>query len=139
MSDHSDVGPPQCQTTAMSDDRDVRPIRKRALGVPSARVKIIEPERAKKRPLFLEKRKRGQKDSHFFEVLFKRSQKNHTGRPICFLMLNLSQVLFGGYAHGTKIPLIVAVSLPYLFSEPIELFAYFFQILVRNLILYTNL
>ena len=75
MSDHSDVGPPQWQTTAMSDDRDVRPIGKRALGVPSARVKIMKPERAKKRPLFLEKRRNGQKDSHFLEVWFKRSQK----------------------------------------------------------------
>jgi len=59
----------------MSDHRDVRPIRKRALGVPSARVKIIEPERAKKRPLFLEKSEKGQKDSQFLEVLFKKSQK----------------------------------------------------------------
>ena len=59
----------------MSDHRDVRPIRMRALGVPSARVKIIEPERAKKRPPFLEKSEKGQKDSQFLEVLFKKSQK----------------------------------------------------------------
>ena len=39
------------------------------------RVKIIEPERAKKRPPFLEKREKGQKDSQFLEVLFKKSQK----------------------------------------------------------------
>ena len=44
---------------ALTTARDVCPIRKRALGVPSARVKFLAPRRAKNRPLFLKKGKLG--------------------------------------------------------------------------------
>ena len=55
--------PPPALTTA----RDVCPIRKRALGMPSARVKFLAPRHAKNKPLFLKKGKLG-KNIVFLEV-----------------------------------------------------------------------
>ena len=80
MTTQRDVQPPRCPTTAMSDHRNVRPIRTRALGVPSARVKIIEPERAKKRPLFLEKKEKGKKIAVFWKY-FSKEAKNKSYWP----------------------------------------------------------
>ena len=48
---------PRWVRLALSASRVARPIQKRALGVPSARVKFLVTRRAKKRPLFLEKGK----------------------------------------------------------------------------------
>ena len=58
---------PRWQPSALTAARDVCPIRKRALGVPSARVKFLAPRRAKNRPLFLKKGKLG-KNIVFLEV-----------------------------------------------------------------------
>ena len=52
---------------ALTASRVACPIRKRALGVPSARVKFLAPRRAKNRPLFLKKGKLG-KNIVFLEV-----------------------------------------------------------------------
>ena len=58
---------PRWQPPALTAARDVCPIRKRALGVPSARVKFLAPRRVKNRPLFLKKGKLG-KNIVFLEV-----------------------------------------------------------------------
>ena len=58
---------PHWQRLALSAARVAHPIRKRALGVPSARVKFLLTRRAKKQPLFLEKGKL-EKNIGFLEV-----------------------------------------------------------------------
>ena len=59
---------PRWLRPALTVSRVARPIRKRALGVPSARVKFLVTRRAKKRPLFLEKGKHEKKHSFFWRL-----------------------------------------------------------------------